>query len=124
MRGFNSLWILKNLDAHLYLMSWLRERVNPPILIPTLHYRSNHHPRTKLGIVKCLRTRARIICDDEEKFTRENTKLRDIFLFLNFPSYKIDKLLNIREKTSTRLSSTEEDNIKTTGKLIPGSRPI
>ena len=78
-----------------------------------LHYHSNHHPRTKLGIVKCLQTRARIICDDEEKFTRETTKLRDIFLSLNFSSYKIDKLLNIREKTSTRLSSTEEDNIKT-----------
>ena len=78
-----------------------------------LHYRSNHHPRTKLGIVKCLRTRARIICDDEEKFTRETTKLRDIFLSLKFPSYKIDELLNTREKTSTRLSSTEDDNIKT-----------
>ena len=66
-----------------------------------LHYRSNHHPRVKSGIVKCLGTRALRICDKKD-IEEETTKLKNLFQAIGYPTYKIQSLLTIRDRTIHR----------------------
>ena len=63
-----------------------------------LNYRSNHHPKVKMGIVKCLETRAKRICN-EEGYRTETNQLKNVFTSIGYPANKIESLLNIR-KTS------------------------
>ena len=58
-----------------------------------LHYRSNHRSRVKSGIVRCLKTRADRICNDDEKYRIETYKLQDVFQSIGYPSHKIQSLL-------------------------------
>ena len=45
-----------------------------------LNYRSHHHPKTKTGIISCLKSRAENICMEEESKTDEVNKLEDVFI--------------------------------------------
>ena len=45
-----------------------------------LNYWSHHHPRTKIGIVSCLRKRAENICGDQEPQIEDIKRLECIFL--------------------------------------------
>ena len=72
-----------------------------------LNFRSNHHPKTKYGVVKCLSTRALRICGDSTKINSESHKLYNIFLSLGYPHRKISNLLNNRDNTK-RIETAED----------------
>ena len=53
---------------------------NPTHTDRYLNYRSHHHPKTKTGIISCLKIRAENICMDEESKTDEVNTLEDVFV--------------------------------------------
>ena len=84
-----------------------------------LHYRSNHHPRVKSGIVKCLGTRAQRICDRKD-IDEETTRLKNVFQAIGYPTYKIQSLLTIRHRTIHRRDPGEDDRKTLVLPYIPG----
>ena len=57
-----------------------------------LNFRSHHHPKVLLVVVKCLRNRAINICDQSSK-DREIQHLCDTFQVNGFPTKVIDTIL-------------------------------
>lgn len=49
-----------------------------------LNFRSNHHPKTKIGIIKCLAHRAKLICNPKH-ITKEMEHLEKVFVNNNYP---------------------------------------
>ena len=49
-----------------------------------IHYTSNHHPKTKLGVIKCLKARAEKICD-HNNIRGEVKHLRNVFIKNGYP---------------------------------------
>ena len=64
-----------------------------------LNYRSSHHPRVKMGIIKTLRSRAEKICGDDRMESDERKKLKNIFMDNGYPRQKVQAAL--RKKTGT-----------------------
>ena len=58
-----------------------------------LNFTSNHHPRIKSGIVKCLTHRARKVCD-KDSIDNEMTHLQHVFTTNNYPATVVTKCLN------------------------------
>ena len=73
-----------------------------------LNFRSNHHPKTKFGIVSSLKTRAHRICDDQEKVNSESDNLQNIFLSLGYPPNRISNILSKVPNTINASVSTSE----------------
>ena len=86
-----------------------------------LNYRSNHHPKVKMGIVKCLETRAKRICN-EEGYRTETNQLKNVFTSIGYPANKIESLLNIKKKTGITHGEqpTKEDKKTLVLPYIPG----
>ena len=57
-----------------------------------LNYRSNHHPRTKMGIISCLKKRAFNICSDRY-LHQELCRLQDVFQANGFPTYRVTRTI-------------------------------
>ena len=62
-----------------------------------LNYGSNHHPRIKSGIVKCLAHRARTVCS-KDTLEKELNHLQGVFESNNYPPSLVSKHLHQRER--------------------------
>ena len=70
-----------------------------------LNYRSHHHPKTKTGIVSCLKRRAENICLDENSRIDEINRLEDVFLTNGFPQKRIQAALHAKPRSTPREDS-------------------
>ena len=71
-----------------------------------LNFRSNHHPRIKLGIIQCLTQRAKKICSED----RELKILKEVFLANGYPEKKVTEVMNREPR------NREEENKDEKGK--------
>ena len=49
-----------------------------------IHFTSNHHPSTKLGVINCLKTRAERICD-KQHIRKEIQHIKEVFMKNGYP---------------------------------------
>ena len=70
-----------------------------------LNYRSHHHPKTKTGIVSCLKRRTENICLDENSRIDEINRLEDVFLTNGFPQKTIQAALHAKPRSTAREDS-------------------
>ena len=75
-----------------------------------LNYRSSHHPRVKMGIIKTLASRAEKICDDKRMENKEKKRLTNIFVDNGYPRYKVQETL---KKKHHRKDQPRNEEIKT-----------
>ena len=76
-----------------------------------LNFRSHHHPRIELGIVKCLSERARNICST--KYLEDELKqLEDVFGANDYPHKKVKELLGLKKCTKNIKQEEETDNLE------------
>ena len=80
-----------------------------------LNYRSHHHPKTKTGIVSCLKRRAENICLDENSRIDEINRLEDVFLTNGFPQKRIQAALHAKPRSTPR----EDSNTDTKTLVLP-----
>ena len=78
-----------------------------------LNYRSNHHPRTKMGIISCLKKRAFNICSDRY-LHKELCRLQDVFQANGFPTYRVTcTIWGNQYKSEGNNEENEEEKEKT-----------
>lgn len=72
-----------------------------------LNFASNHPPGTKAGIIKCLETRARLICSDPSKLKEEKDMIREVFAANGYPEEFIKKAM--RPKRNVQSQEPQEE---------------
>ena len=72
-----------------------------------LNYGSNHHPKIKSGIVKCLAHRARTVCSIDTLGT-ELDHLQQTFESNDYPSSLVSKHLQTNRKKNNTLNDTDK----------------
>ena len=72
-----------------------------------LKYDSNHAPGTKAGVIRCLETRARLLCSDASSLKEERAKIRDIFAANGYPESYVKKAMKPKERA--RVEAQQED---------------
>ena len=77
-----------------------------------IHYTSNHHPKTKLGVIKCLKARAEKICNDNH-MKGEVKHLKNVFKKNGYPIRIIRTAL--RNKPTTEEERGEDEEERPTG---------
>ena len=73
-----------------------------------IHFTSNHHPSTKLGVMKCLKTRAERICD-KKHIRKEIQHIKEVFMKNGYPRSLINKALRKRPMTDEAEQQDREE---------------
>ena len=76
-----------------------------------LDYRSHHYPRTKTGIISCLRKRAEDICLEEEIRNQEFVRLEDVFSANGYPVSRVQAVLHTRTRPEEKNNDEESRTI-------------
>ena len=86
-----------------------------------LNFRSNHHPRIKYGVIKCLTQRAKKhLCSTSP--TRRNGYTRKSFIAANgYPSRRVDEVMKHRQKQCDEEQDESEDQVINTS-LCPRTK--
>ena len=83
-----------------------------------LNFNSNHHPRIKTGVIKCLANRAKKICT-KNNIDDELTHLEHVFAANGYPPRLVQQCLHNKPKERSELTDTTEDTTKPTILLTP-----
>ena len=81
-----------------------------------LDFRSNHHPRIKAGIVKCLAHRARTVCHPNQ-VKPELSHLQRVFTRNHYPAHLTRGCLT-RKKSNTTIDETSNSDTEVTPKIL------
>ena len=69
------------------------------------HFTSHHHPRVKMGTIKCLMRRAEKICDDRNR-GKEVTHIRNTFMKNGYPKRLVSWVLSALPRQPTEAEDT------------------
>jgi phosphohistidine swiveling domain-containing protein len=81
-----------------------------------LNFDSNHSMSVKKGIVKSLYDRAKIICSNDNQFTKEKTLLKNVLNANNYPAEFVNKEIKNIEKGSLLINNN--NNINNSANII------
>ena len=83
---------------------------NPTHTDRYIHYKSNHHPCVKSGIIKCLRNRLDRVCDKSSKRDELN-HLRSVFQANGYPPQVVSRALRPRAQCQQDLDTADKPKI-------------
>ena len=88
-----------------------------------LNFRSNHHPRIKTGIVKCLAHRAKSVCHPSH-MKSELEHLQEVFTLNDYPLHVVKRCLEKTSMNTTTTDSTEPADDKPKILCLPYVRDL
>ena len=82
-----------------------------------MHYTSNHPEHVKVGTIKTLIRRAKIVCSTEELLTDELNYIKKTTRLNGYPEKLITKI--IKRTLSSNIKSNNSQNLETLKNFLP-----